>query len=195
MVTGIGESNLETDAPATRDTKFRLGSVSKTFTADLTAILAEEGAVNLDADIRTYLPQFPDKGAPITLRQLLGHLGGIRHYNDKDSDDSQPGGRIDLHFFPDTESVLALFADDSLVAAPGEKYNYSTFGFTLIGLVLEAATDKSFEMLLNEKLLAPAGIDGIAVDDFFKLVPDRAEFYDAVTDYEESSIQPNTGRW
>jgi len=180
----FGLANLETGEPADRESKFRIGSVSKLFTADLAAILAEEGAVDLDADIRTYLPQFPDKGAPITLRQLLGHLGGVRHYDDKDYDFAQAGGPIDWRVYPDAAAILAIFANDPLAAAPGEKYVYSTFGFTLAGLVIEAATGRDYFELVTEKILAPAGIRDIAVDDMFKLVPGRVQPYDSIDDYE-----------
>ena len=104
----FGKANLETGDAATRDTKFRLASVSKLFAADIAAMLDEEGVLDLDADIRTYLPQFPDKGAPITLRQLLGHIAGIRHYDPKDRDRAQPGGPIDVRLYPDAASILAI---------------------------------------------------------------------------------------
>jgi CubicO group peptidase (beta-lactamase class C family) len=180
----IGTANLETGEPATVQSRFRLGSVAKVLSADLAAVLAHEGAVDLDADIRTYVPAFPDKGKVITLRQLLGHLGGVRHYVDGDFDFAVPGGVIDWRVYPDADSILALFAGDPLVAAPGEEFNYTTFGYSLIGLALEGATGKRYFELLNEKILAPAGIQGIAVDDMFMLVPGRVEFYDPIADYE-----------
>ena len=113
---GVGFVNLEQGTPVTQDSKFRLGSVSKVLTASLAGILVQEGAVDLDMDIRTYVPSFPDKGHTITLRQLLGHLGGIRHYVRTDFNPMQPGGMIDLRLYPNTESTLALFANDDLVA-------------------------------------------------------------------------------
>lgn len=179
----FGVADLENDLAATRNTKFRLGSVSKLLTADLAAIMAEEGTVDLDTDVRTYVPAFPDKGAPVTLRQLLGHLGGVRHYLPKDRDGAAPGGPIDVRLYTDAASVLAIFADDPLVAAPGEKYHYTTFGYSLIGLALEAAAQKPFPVLVREKILAPAGIDDIVVDDHFAVIPGRAGYYDQTADY------------
>jgi CubicO group peptidase (beta-lactamase class C family) len=180
-----GTANLETGEPATLQSRFRLGSVAKVLSADLAAVLAREGAVDLDADIRTYVPAFPDKGEVITLRQLLGHLGGVRHYVDGDFDFTAPGGVIDWRVYPDADSILALFAGDPLVAAPGEEFNYTTFGYSLIGLALEGATGERYFELLNEKILGPASIQGIAVDDMFMIVPGRVEFYDPVADYED----------
>lgn len=180
----FGVANLENNVAATRDTRFRLGSVSKMFAADLAARMAEQGLVDLDADIRRYLPAFPDKGAPITLRRLLAHTAGVRHYKDSDFDGAQPGGGIDTRLYPDAASILAIFADDPLISAPGAEYHYSTFGYSLVGLVLETAGDKSFARLLDEHILAPAGIDDILPDDLFAIIRDRAGFYDAASDYK-----------
>ncbi len=189
----FGTANLETGDPARPETRFRLGSVAKLFTADTTALLAADGVVDLDADIREILPAFPDKGTPITLRQLLGHLGGIRHYRPEDFDPAQPGGSIDLRLYPDAASILAIFADDPLVAVPGEKLSYSTFGYSLAGLVLEAATGRSTFDLIRERILAPAGISGIAVDDWFAIVPGRARNYDPTADLARVLAQEDYG--
>ncbi len=183
----FGVANLETGARVTRDTRFRLASLSKLFAADIAAMLAEEGALDLDEDIRAYVPAFPDKGAPITLRQLLGHLAGIRSYLPKDTDPAQPGGAIDTRPYPDAAAILAIFADDPLLAPPGEAYAYSTFGYSLAELVLEAAAGRRFEELLHEKILAPAGIEDVAVDDMFAIVPNRTEFYSSREEYPELS--------
>ncbi|MEZ5897004.1 MAG: serine hydrolase domain-containing protein [Parvularculaceae bacterium] len=189
----FGDSDLENATPATRDTKYRLASVSKLFAADLAAMMAAEGVVDLDADIRTYLPAFPDKGAKITLRQLLGHIAGIRHYTAKDFDFAQAGGIIDTRLYPDAASILAIFANDPLVSPPGAEYHYSTFGYSLVSLVLEAASGKSFTELLDEKLLRPAGLADIVVDDSFALIKDRAEFYDPASRYEQILNPANYG--
>lgn len=180
----FGVADLEHDVPATRRSLFRIGSVSKALTASLAARLAEEGLIDLDADIRETLPAFPDKGAPITLRQLLGHLGGVRHYQGKDYDFTAPGGMIDTRPHPDRESILAIFAGDPLVAAPGETFSYTTFGYTLVGLVLEAATGRDYFDLLSEYLLQPAGAAGVLIDDWFAVIPNRADNYDPIGDYE-----------
>ncbi|MCP5112202.1 MAG: beta-lactamase family protein, partial [bacterium] len=78
---GFGLSDVENNVPATADTMFRLASISKPITAVAVMQLAEQGKLDLDAPIRQYVPSFPAKPWPITARQLLGHLGGIRHYN------------------------------------------------------------------------------------------------------------------
>lgn len=179
----FGVANLETGAAATTKTKFRTGSIAKLFTANLAARLAEDGVIDLDSDIRRYLPAFPDKGATITLRQLLGHLGGIRHYAPQDYDFTAPGGPIDVRLYLDAAAKLAIFANDPLVAQPGEKYVYSTHGYSLAGLVMEAAAGKTFPALVDEYIFKPAGLEDIAVDDMFALVDNRSEFYDSIADY------------
>jgi serine beta-lactamase-like protein LACTB len=180
----FGTADLEHNVPATRDSLFRIGSISKALTASLAARLSDEGLINLDADIREVLPSFPDKGAIITLRQLLGHLGGIRHYKSKDYDFNAPGGMIDTRPYPDDESILAIFANDMLVAPPGEKFNYTTFGYTLVGLVLEAATGRDYYDLLNEYVLLPAGVETVVIDQWFEIIPNRVDYYDPISGYE-----------
>lgn len=188
----FGTADLEHDVPAARASLFRIGSISKALTASLAARLAEEGLIDLDADIRETLPSFPDKGAPITLRQLLGHLGGVRHYLPKDYDFAAPGGMIDTRPYPNDEAILAIFADDPLVAAPGEAFNYTTFGYTLAGLVLETATGRDYYDLLDEYVLQPAGAENVLIDDWFAIIPDRVDYYDPIEEYD-GHLPPSLG--
>src|SRR5262245_50323701 len=129
---GFGMADLENNVAVTPQTLFRLASVSKPITATGAMHLWEQGKLDLDAPIQKYCSAFPQKEWPITTRQLLGHLGGIRHYN--------PDGKGDVpedsarHFSTMQES-LPLFAGDPLVAKPGTEFHYSTYGYTLIGCV------------------------------------------------------------
>src|SRR6266704_3272008 len=81
---GFGYADAARKRPVTRATRFRIGSVSKPLTAAAVALLYEEGKLDLDAPVQRYVPTFPDKGYPITTRQLAGHLAGIRHYKDRE---------------------------------------------------------------------------------------------------------------
>ncbi len=175
---GFGLCDLSNSVPVTTDTKFRLGSVSKILTASLAAKLAEAKRVDLDRDIREYLADLPDNYQGITLRHLLGHLGGIRHYRAKDFNRRAPGGMIDLRFYRSTDDALELFIADPPIAKPGEKYSYSTFGYTLISAVLEAATETSFPELLAVELFEPLKLQATTTDDFRKVIPNRTSFYD-----------------
>ncbi|MBT8472615.1 MAG: beta-lactamase family protein, partial [Marinicaulis sp.] len=188
----FGKADLENNVDATSRTKFRLASISKVLTASLAARLVDDAIIDLDADIRDTLPNFPDKGAKITLRHLFAHLGGIRHYQAKDFDFDQPGGMIDTRPYFDHASILAIFADDPLIAAPGEKFQYTTFGFTLIGLVLEKATGKDYIKLLDEYVLTPAGAETILIDDIFSIIPDRAAPYDPIENFD-GMLPPEMG--
>lgn len=191
-----GLADVESGVAATPLTKFRLGSVSKLLTATLAARLARQGKLDLDRDVRGYVASWPDKGTPLTLRQLLGHFGGIRHYAAKDFDARQPGGPIDLRLYPDTDSMLALFRDDPLVAPPGTKSSYSTFGYTLVAAAIEGATGRRFADVMSSELLKPLGLDGeIVVDDIRSIVPNRAAPYDVAREGESSPPNAVVRAW
>jgi CubicO group peptidase (beta-lactamase class C family) len=136
----FGQASLELQAPAATAHRFRLGSVAKILTASLAARLADQGVVDLDAPIATYMPDLPEAHRQTSLRQLLGHQGGVRHYGAADYNPMAPGSIIDLRVYPTTQSALALFIEDPLIGEPGAQYAYTTFGYTLIGAVLEAAS-------------------------------------------------------
>lgn len=171
---GFGMADLENFSPATSSTLFRLGSLSKPISATAVLELSERGKLDLDAPVQKYCPAFPPKEWPITTRELLGHLGGIRHYN--------PDGKGDIpedsarHFFGMQES-LGLFAGDPLVAKPGTKFHYSTYGYTLVGCVLEGAASEKFMDFLRTNVFEPAGMDETRDDDFFTVIAHRSRWY------------------
>jgi CubicO group peptidase (beta-lactamase class C family) len=171
---GFGMADLEDFAPATSSTLFRLGSISKPITATAVLQLWERGKLDLDAPVQKYCPAFPRKEWPITSRELLGHLGGIRHYN--------PDGKGDVpedsaRHFATMEESLQIFATDPLVAEPGTKFNYSTYGYTLIGCVLEGAALQKYGDYVRENIFRPAGMDETQADDFFAIIPRRTRWY------------------
>lgn len=173
----FGIADLSTQTLATRKTKFRAASVSKALTASLCAKLAEAGKIDLDADVRKFVPRFPDKGHKISLRMLLGHLACIRHYEREDRQADAPGGSIDARSYGSSEDALAIFADAPLVCEPGEKYSYSTFGYTLISAALEGALKKPFPEILQTELLTPLKLTSIEPDMLDDIRPDKARFY------------------
>lgn len=180
-----GLADLENNLPVSLESRFRLGSVSKVITATLAARLAESGHLDLDAPISVYLPDLPAQHADTTLRQLLGHQGGIRHYGRSDFNPSAPGGLIDQRFYPDTSAALSLFVADDLVSAPGSAYHYSTFGYTLATAVMEAATGTGYLDLLETWIAGPLGLDSLESDDPFALRSGRVRFYDPAMLYEQ----------
>lgn len=172
----FGSADLELDVKATPEHRFRLGSVSKIVTATLAAKLAAKGAVDLDAPIAQYMPDLPSPHRATTLRMLLTHRGGIRHYADKDWSLEAPGP-VDRRQYLSTTDVLAVFIDDPLIATPGTEVHYSTFGYTLASLVLEAATGTRFLALVAREIAAPLTLDSLAGDAPLSIVPQRVRGY------------------
>ena len=171
---GFGMADLENFVPATSFTLFRLGSISKPITATAILQLSERGKLDLDAEVQKYCPAFPKKEWPITTRELLGHLGGIRHYN--------PDGKGDIpedsaKHFSSMEDSLEIFAGDALVAKPGTKFHYSTYGYTVLGCVLEGAAAEKYMDYVKENVLEPAGMAETRDDNFFGIVPHRSRWY------------------
>src|SRR5688572_9483980 len=153
----FGKVDLELDVTATPAHRFRLGSVSKVITATLAAQLAARGVLNLDAPIASYLPGLPEQHRATTLKQLLTHRGGVRHYADKDWG-SGTSSTIDQRRYLNNDDILAVFINDPLIAKPGERVSYSTFGYTLASLVLEGAAKTSFPDLVKREIADPLGM-------------------------------------
>ena len=167
-------ADLENFVPATSSTLFRLASISKTITATAIMQLSERSKLELDAEVQKYCPAFPRKEWPITTRELLGHLGGIRHYS--------PDGKGDIpedsaKHFPSMEEALKLFANDPLIAKPGTKFNYSTYGYTVLGCVLEGAASEKYVDFVKENIFEPAGMAETQADDSFAVIQRRSRWY------------------
>ena len=183
----FGVADLETRAPATPDTRFRIGSTGKSLTAAGAMLLAERGRLDLDARVDRYVPEAGTAGAA-TARQLAGHLGGVRHYRRDDF-------LVTTHY-DDVVDALALFAGDSLVAPPGTVYAYSTHGYTLLSAVMQAAAGEPFLAWMEREVFDPLGMRATGPDDVTAVVPGRAAFYRI----EEGEIVParftdNSYKW
>ena len=166
---GYGLADLENQVPATAVTVFRIASVAKSLTAVAAMQLAEKGKLDLDAPVQKYAPSFPIKAFPITTRQLLAHLSGVRGYRTGE-------GERTYHYESLTDA-LAVFKDDPLEHEPGTKYAYTTFGYTLLGVVIEGASGMSYSEYLRERVLKPAGMLHTQVDDVYEIIPNRARGY------------------
>jgi serine beta-lactamase-like protein LACTB, mitochondrial len=172
---GFGMADLENFVPATPQTLYRLASISKSLTATAAMELWERGKLDLDTPVQKYCPAFPQKPWPITTRQVLGHLGGIRHYKSDSQDDPETGNT--RHFDNPIEAGLNFFANDPLVAQPGTKFNYSTQGFTLVGCAIEGASGEKYVDFVRENVLEPSGMARTQTDDRFAIIPQRTGFY------------------
>ena len=165
----FGLANVEDSVLVTDATVFRIASTTKPITATAAMQLAERGSLDLDAPVQTYAPTFPAKEFPITTRELLAHVSGIRNYRRGEPE------RTD-HFNSLTDA-LVIFKDDSLDFEPGTKFAYSTFGYTLLGVVIEGASGMSFPDYLREHIFKPAGMSHTQPDDARVTIPNRAQGY------------------
>jgi serine beta-lactamase-like protein LACTB len=165
-----GSADLENSVPAKTSTMYRLASISKPITATAVMQLAEAGKLDLDAPIQKYCSAYPEKQWPVTARELLGHLAGVRHYKHPDE------WKSTMHYESVTES-LDFFKADPLDFEPGTKYQYSTFAFSILGCAVEGASGMKFADYLQEKVFRPAGMDQIQTDDTFAIIPNRAHGY------------------
>ena len=197
---GFGSADLENNVPATEHTLFRLGSISKSLTATAALDLWQQGRLDLDAPVQRYCPAFPQKAQPITTRQVLGHLAGIRHYK-SDSQEDPEAGNV-KHFSEPIRAGLDFFKDDPLVSDPGTSFHYSTQGYTLAGCVIEGASGKKYVDFVRQNILIPAHMDQTQVDDRFAIIPYRTRFYERLesgalrnADFLDSSYKIPGGGW
>jgi serine beta-lactamase-like protein LACTB len=172
---GFGRADLENFVPTNSQTLYRLASISKPITAIAAMLLYERGKLDLDVPVQKYCPTFPDKGVTITTRQLLGHLGGIRHYRSRSIYD--PEIISTRHFDDPIAAGLNFFKDDPLLAKPGTTFSYSNYGYILVGCVIEGASGDKYVDFVRENVLQPAGMTHTRVDDRLAIVPDRVRFY------------------
>ena len=171
---GFGLADLENSVPANSRTLYRLGSVSKPLTATAAMKLWESGKIDLDAPVQKYCPAFPQKEWPITTRELLGHLGGIRHYKSESLDDPEVGN---TKHFESMADGIKFFANDPLVAKPGTEFHYSTQGYTLVGCAIEGASGEKFVDYIRENIFLPAGMVETQADDLIAIIPHRTRYY------------------
>lgn len=196
---GFGLADVENNVPASEHTLYRLGSISKPLTAVGALQLWERGKIDLDAPVQKYCPAFPEKQKPITTRQVMGHLGGIRHY--KQGPDDLEGGNT-KHFDNPIQAGLDFFKNDPPVADPGTHFHYSTQGYTLVGCVMEGASGAQYLDFMRQNVLVPAGMEHTQADDRIAIIPFRTRFYqktDSSTvenaDFLDSSYKIPGGGW
>ncbi|WNG15882.1 serine hydrolase domain-containing protein [Cystobacter fuscus] len=152
-----GQRDVAQGLPATPRTTWRMASLTKSFTAVAVMQLVERGLLDLDADIRTWVPTWPERRWPVTPRQLLGHLGGVTNYGRLGP--SQDTGPLD------TAGAVALVAGYELEAEPGTRFLYSTWAYNLLGAAIEAASGQPYGEYMREHVFGPAGMVHAALDD------------------------------
>ena len=190
---GYGFANREWSVPNDGDTKFRLGSVTKQFTAVAIMLLNERGLVDLDAPVKTYLPDAPAAWDGVTVRHLLTHTAGVPNFTDFDD----YGASKTL---PATmDSLIGRFRDRPLDFQPGEGWSYSNSGYILLTAIVEKASGKSYAEFVAETLFQPLGMADSGYDSHAAVLPRRASGYAPTArgivnaDYIDMSIPQGAG--
>lgn len=168
--TAYGMADVEHRVPATPQTRMRIGSISKSMTAVAVASAADSGAIDLDKSVRDYLPEIPVEYAPVTLKELGGHLSGIRSYRSASE-------QMVCRHYDTVADALSLFIGDSLPNPPGTKFLYTSYGFVLLSAAAERATHLTFDEFMNNYLWTPFKMHRTGFDDLSKIIQDRARQY------------------
>lgn len=169
---GFGLAQMEWGIPNAPDTKFRIGSITKQFTAVLVLRQVERGKIKLDASLSEYLPYYrKDTGAKVTIHHLLNHTSGIPSYT----------ARPDMEKFSKqsfgVEEFVKQYCSADLDFEPGARFVYNNSGYFILGAVLEQVSGKSYEALLREEILVPLGMSDTGYDHWNELLPKRAAGY------------------
>jgi len=171
----FGPANREWDVPNSPDTKFKLGSITKQFTAMLVLQMVEIGKLSLDGKVIDYLPDYPhDKGSRITLHHLLCHSSGIPNL-----------AKVYPNWFSEmwlknysTEEFIKLFCNLELKFEPGSRFSYSNAGYYLLASIVEEVSDKSYAKLLEEKIFQPLQMRDSCYYNGYTILPKLAAGYD-----------------
>lgn len=183
---GIGMANIENDEAITPQTVFRLGSITKQFASAALLKLVEQGELSLDDPLSRFVPDYPEAGADVTVRQLLNHTSGISSYT------SIPGwmNPQNLSRSWTTQEMIDVFKDRDMDFAPGERFLYNNSGYILVGAVIEAVTGKPWDQVVVEQISQPLGADSIASFADEAVTPNMAIGY---TRTGEGAIEPAGG--
>jgi serine beta-lactamase-like protein LACTB len=187
---GFGYADLENKTIVNINSKFRIGSISKTLTALAIAKLVNDGKINLADDIRNYVPYFPEKKFTITIGQLASHTAGIRDYDYKN------GEYFNSLNYKTVEQSVGIFKDDTLLFKPGKKYSYSTYGYVLLSAVIEGATNMNFLDYMHDSILLPLSLKNTVPDHNQNIIENRVRFYDEIDGKVVNGIfVDNSNKW
>lgn len=167
---GFGWADLERRSPVTPDTRFRLGTASIPLTAVAVGRLVERGRLAFDDEVQKYVPAFPRQAAPVTLRQIMGHVAGLW----VDGGDESP--LFERHCEHPVEA-LPVFAPPSLRLEPGAAYRFSSYGWIVMGAVAEAAAGEPFQRVMRKEVFEPAGLDDTMPESVTEVPDEISTFY------------------
>ena len=169
---GFGYADIEKKTNVDPENSiFRIGSFSKTLAGTALMKMYEENEVEIDSSVGFYIKDLPFDKNKITLRQIAGHLSGIRHYGDGDD------MNLNLNY-ENTSDALNIFINDSLLFDPGTKYSYSTHAWTLLSLAMEKAYGGNFIELMKNKILNPLQLDKTFAEEIDLKLKDKVSFYE-----------------
>jgi CubicO group peptidase (beta-lactamase class C family) len=168
---GYGLANVELGVPISPDTIFRVGSVTKQFTAAAIMLLQQRGELSVNDPIGKFLPDYPTHGHQITIEHLLTHTSGIMSY-------TNIPGYMDQEIRRDltTEELIEVFENQPMEFAPGDKWNYNNSGYVLLGAIIEAVSGQSYEDFIAENIAGPLDLESTLYGGP-KLIPNRASGY------------------
>jgi serine beta-lactamase-like protein LACTB len=168
---GFGWANVEYQTPVDPATRFRVGHVSKALTSAGVGLLREQGRLHLDDEIQAYVPGFPKKEWPVTLRQLMAHTAGVRHYKDDEWGDKPS------RYCARASDGLNVFANDPLLFEPETDQRYSTYGWVLVSAAVEAVAQEPFPQFMRRQVFEPLGMMDTTTDVVTEVMPTRATSY------------------
>ena len=183
---GYGMADLDHNVPITADTVFHVASMSKQFTAAAIVMLAQERKLSLDDEVRKYVPELPDFGAPVTLRQLVHHTSGLR---DQWELLGLAGWRYSLDLITDDDVLSIMSRQKDLNFPPGSKHMYSNTGYTLLAQVVKRVSGQSFREFTTSRIFQPLGMRNTHFhDDHAEIVKNMAYGYVPAKDTFRISI-------
>jgi CubicO group peptidase (beta-lactamase class C family) len=172
LAKGYGFADLENDVPATAETVYRIGSITKQFTSAAIMRLIEQGKLSLDDTLQKFLPNFPAQGNRVTVRHLLNHTSGIKSYTSL----GPRWGRV-VRLDLATDSLVALFANEPFDFKPGDAWRYNNSGYFLLGMIIEKLSGKPYGQYLKDELFTPLGLTSTIYCDQAPLIKHRAQGY------------------
>ncbi|WP_129775875.1 serine hydrolase domain-containing protein [Peristeroidobacter soli] len=183
---GYGMANLDHGVPITTQTPFHVASVSKQFTAASVILLAQDGKLSLDDDVRKYLPEVPDFGAPITLRQMIHHTSGLRDQWDLLG---LAGWRYSKDRISDDDVLRLVARQRQLNFEPGSQFLYSNMGYTLLALVVKKVSGQSLREFTTARIFKPLGMNNSHFrDDHAEIITGFANGYDRAGDSFKTNV-------